>query len=304
MNVFAGIDGGQTSSGAVLADARGTVLARVSGPPADLVGQARDAARQAGVLDALLAAALARAGLPDDTAFASVVAALSGYDEGESIPPTLHARAGTFRFVHDTLAAHAGAFDGAPGIVVMAGTGSVAYGVAPDGTSVRTGGWGFLFGDEGSAFWLGRLALRKAMRAEDRGAPAAPRGQALLAALELPSLRAVQHAFAHGELTRPQIAALAPLALEDSALCEKAAEKLADLAALVARRLDDKRLAVAGCGGLFGGSAALRRAWTARVEAALPKATVVEPRFDAVLGALRLAYRGAGLTPELAEPAP
>jgi glucosamine kinase len=300
--IFAGIDGGQSSSGAVLGDERGTVLARVSGPPADLVGEARDAARQAGVLDALLAAALARAGLPDDTAFAAVVAGLSGFDEGESIPPILHARAGTFRFVHDTLAAHAGAFDGAPGIVVIAGTGSVAYGLARDGSSLRAGGWGFLFGDEGSAFWLGRLALRKAMRAEDRGGRDVRRGQALLAALGLPTLRAVQHAFAHGELTRPQIAALAPLALEDRALREKAAEALAGLAALAARRLAAKRPAIAGSGGLFAGSAALRRAWAARVEAELPKATVVEPRFDAVFGALRLAYRGAGLAPEIREP--
>jgi N-acetylglucosamine kinase-like BadF-type ATPase len=304
VKIFAGIDGGQSSSGAVLGDEGGTVLARVSGPPADLVGEARDAARQAGVLDALLAGALARAGLPDNTEFAAVVVALSGYDEGESIPPTLHARAGSFRFVHDTLAAHAGAFDGAPGIVVIAGTGSVALGIAPDGTSVRAGGWGFLFGDEGSAFWLGRMALRKAMRAEDRGARHAHRRQALLATLDLPTLRAVQHAFAHGELTRPQIAALAPLALEDRALCKKAAGELATLAAQVARRLGVKRCPVAGSGGLFAGSSALRRAWAAKVEAALPKATVVEPRFDEVLGALRLAYRGAGLAPELREPTP
>jgi glucosamine kinase len=304
VNVFAGIDGGQTSSSAVLGDESGSVLARVAGPPADLVGEARASRRQAGVLEGLLADALARAGLPAGTSFASVVAALSGYDEGESNAPALNVAAGAVRFVHDTLAAHAAAFDGAPGIVVIAGTGSVAYGVAPDGTRLRVGGWGFLFGDEGSAFWLGRHALSKAMRAEDAGTLEGRRSQAILAELNLATLRAVQHAFAHGEIVRPQIAALAPLALEDASLLEKAAEKLAELAALVAHRLGGERWAVCGAGGLFAASPALRRTWLRKVEAVLPKATVVEARDDAALGALRLAYRAAGIAPALRESAP
>ncbi len=299
MKIFAGIDGGQSSSSAVLGDESGAVLARVSGPPADLVGETRDSRRQAGVLEALLAGALVRAGLAADTRFASVVAAISGYDEGESPAPSLAVAADSLRFVHDTVAAHAGAFDGGPGIVVIAGTGSVAYGVATDGTRLRVGGWGYLFGDEGSAFWLGRRAIRDAMRAEDAGELDGRRAEAILAALGLPTLRAVQHAFAHGELTRPKVAALASLALEEARRRERAAERLARLAALTARRLGGRRWTVAGTGGLFSASPPLRRTFARKVEAALPKATVVPPRYDAVLGALRLAYDDAGVEPGL-----
>ncbi len=299
MRIFAGIDGGQSSSSAVLGDESGAVLARVTGPPADLVGEARDSRRQAGVLEALLADALMRAALPSDTRFASVVAAISGYDEGESTAPVLGVGTDSLRFVHDTVAAHAGAFDGGQGIVVVEGTGSVAYGVAPDGTKLRVGGWGYLFGDEGSAFWLGRRTIRDAMRGEDAGDLDGRRADEILATLGLPTLRAVQHAFAHGELTRPKIAALAPLALEDVRLRERAAERLGRLAALAARRLGGRRWTVAGTGGLFSASAPLRRAFARKVEAALPKAAVVPPRYDPVLGALRLAYDDAGVEPGL-----
>ena len=304
MKIFAGIDGGQSSSSAVLGDESGAVLVRVTGPPADLVGEARDSRRQAGVLEALLADALARVGLARDTRFASLVASISGYDEGESVPPRLAVEADSLRFVHDTVAAHAGAFDGGPGIVVVAGTGSVAYGVAADGTKLRVGGWGYLFGDEGSAFWLGRRAIRDAMRAEDAGELDGRRAQAVLTALGLPTLRAVQHAFAHGELTRPKVAALGPLVLEDARMRERAAQRLAGLAALAAQRLGGRRWTVAGAGGLFAASAPLRRAFARKVEALLPKASVVPPRYDPVLGALRLAYDEAGVEPGLRDSAP
>ncbi len=311
MRLFAGIDGGQSSSVAVLGDEDGVLLARVSGAPADLVGEARASARQSDALEALLAKALARAGAASDAQFEAIVAGVSGYDAGESPPPALRVAAKSVRFVHDTVSAQAGAFGGGPGIVVIAGTGSVAYGVAPDGSSVRVGGWGYLFGDEGSAFWLGRRALRDAMRREDGAAndeDAAANGiarrDALLAALHMPSLRAVQHAFAHGELTRPQIAALAPLALDDARLRERAARHLAELALIVARRLGGKgRWSIAGSGGLFA-SELLRRAWERRVRKELPKARIVEPRYDAALGALQLAYRSAGLSPALADIVP
>ncbi len=71
--------------------------------------------------------------------------------------------------LHDTPIAHAGALAGRPGIVVIAGTGSVVYGRKEDGSSSTLGGWGYLFGDEGSAFAIARDALATLMRAHDDG---------------------------------------------------------------------------------------------------------------------------------------
>ena len=72
--------------------------------------------------------------------------------------------------MNDVEAAFVGAFAGRPGVLLLAGTGSMAWG--SDGTrQVRTGGWGEGFGDEGSAYWIGRRALGLASQALDGGTP-------------------------------------------------------------------------------------------------------------------------------------
>ena len=109
--------------------------------------------------------ALQSAGLAPETHFASIVAGVSGY-EGRIFGQAPDLRATRFVMMHDAPVAHAGALGGEPGVVVIAGTGSVVYGT--DALRGRTiGGWGYLFGDEGSAFWLVREALAIMMHAED-----------------------------------------------------------------------------------------------------------------------------------------
>ena len=61
-----------------------------------------------------------------------------------------------------------------PGVVIVAGTGSIAYGRNARGEAARAGGWGYVLGDEGSGYWIGRLALRAVVRqADGRGAATA-----------------------------------------------------------------------------------------------------------------------------------
>ena len=60
------------------------------------------------------------------------------------------------------------AFGTGPGVIVIAGTGSIAYGRDHAGNTARAGGWGFAIGDEGSAHWIGREAVRAVLRAFDR----------------------------------------------------------------------------------------------------------------------------------------
>ncbi len=64
----------------------------------------------------------------------------------------------------DAAATLHGAFDGEPGIIVIAGTGSIAFAKTPDGKTLRCGGWGYLLGDEGSGYDLGRQALIHALK--------------------------------------------------------------------------------------------------------------------------------------------
>jgi N-acetylglucosamine kinase-like BadF-type ATPase len=73
---------------------------------------------------------------------------------------------------NDALVALVAGAGHAPGIVIIAGTGSIAYGHDGKGTAARAGGWGYVLGDEGSGYWIGRLALRAVVRqADGRGRP-------------------------------------------------------------------------------------------------------------------------------------
>jgi N-acetylglucosamine kinase-like BadF-type ATPase len=73
--------------------------------------------------------------------------------------------------VNDALVALEAGLPGSPGVVIIAGTGSIAYGRSRDGRAARAGGWGYLLGDEGSGFWLGRQALRAVVRSADGRGP-------------------------------------------------------------------------------------------------------------------------------------
>jgi N-acetylglucosamine kinase-like BadF-type ATPase len=298
MRLFAGIDGGQSSTIACIGD-ESNVLARGAGPPADLVGEPRDSPRRREALESALDAALASAGLPPETRFASIVAGLSGYDAGFAPHLDLGARAERVRVVHDSEIAHAGALDGEAGIVVIAGTGSVALGNAETGEPfVRAGGWGYFFGDEGSALWVARVALRRAMSRSDRGEASLLRDRAL-AFYGTHSLRALQHAFAHGELTRP---ALASFARDVLAAAEEgdhdardvraaAAGELADLAATVERHFPRAAMClVSYAGGLFA-DAPFAEAFGDALQRALPQAELFDPAHEPAEGALLLARR-------------
>jgi N-acetylglucosamine kinase-like BadF-type ATPase len=302
---FAGVDGGQSSSELILANEDGTRAIRVKGPPCDLVGEAPGSRRRAQAIDGMLTTAWGQAGLSGEPNVRALVAGLSGYDGYEIEAALPESAIDRLRFVHDSEIAHAGALDGEPGIVVIAGTGSVALATDGVGRSLRAGGWGSTFGDEGSAFWLGRRAIARAMRARDRGS-FAPRGEDALVALVrehfgVRSLREIQHRFASGALSRPAIAEFAMTLVRVREECEAAAELVDDavrqLAELVrvadARLAPERPRAVSYAGGLFA-EAAIRERFTRALGGT--DFNVRTPRRTPVEGALLLAYReGASL---------
>jgi glucosamine kinase len=190
----------------------------------------------------------------------------------------------------DTEAALAGAFAGRPGIVVIAGTGSGAAGRDAAGRTVRVGGHGFLLGDEGGGYWIGREAVRAALRAADGTGPPTALIDVVRAAFDtLTGAETLVHQRPTDRqlLSRlvPQIAAAADGATGGDAVATgilaEAAAHLAELAAAVRARLDD--LPVAGVGGIFA-CAPVAAAFTAATGARRP----VEPP---ELGALRLLDR-------------
>jgi N-acetylglucosamine kinase-like BadF-type ATPase len=196
----------------------------------------------------------------------------------------------------DMVIALAGAFGNGPGVVTIAGTGSIAYGRDASGMTARAGGWGFAISDEGSGQWVGRMAVNRALQAFDEGK------QSPL----LDSLVRAWPATSRDELvilansTHPDFSKLFPavLAAADGgdesarAVLFQAGIELANLASRVMRRLSQANEglpALAMAGGVFRQSALVRQAFYNQVRAEFPtvvvNSTVVEP----VLGALELA---------------
>ena len=154
----------------------------------------------------------------------------------------------------DADAARHGAFLGAPGIVVIAGTGSVALGW--DGERFAyAGGHGFLLGDEGSAYWIGREAVRAALRFEEQVGGSELMYQTVTRAtapdLEVLVSDVNAHPADRGRLAMlaPAVTALAGDDTEAQRIVRCAAEHLAALAESIRRRL--RPLPVAGAGGVF-----------------------------------------------------
>jgi glucosamine kinase len=135
------------------------------------------------------------------------------------------------RVVHDALVALVAGAPSGIGIVVVAGTGSIAYGVDPDGETARSGGWGYLLGDEGSAFWLGHYAVRHAIRAADGRGVATTLYPLICEKLGVSEPTELVKWFYDQELSRNRVADLASLVETASADGDEVAETLMDQAA-------------------------------------------------------------------------
>src|SRR5215470_6596200 len=151
-----GIDVGGSGTRVILLR-YGTVTARPDGPPMNALLTEGYAAQLSQIIEAA-----------DATAAGIGMAGVRLPSRARDLGETLTRQTG--RPVHvtsDADSARAGAFLGAPGVVVIAGTGSMASGWDGE-SSARAGGHGFLLGDEGSAYWIGRAAVRAALRWHDQ----------------------------------------------------------------------------------------------------------------------------------------
>jgi N-acetylglucosamine kinase-like BadF-type ATPase len=298
VSVCIGIDGGGSGSRAVAVDRAGRVIARERGPETRV--RSGDPAAGAAALVALATRVLEEAGAaPPAASLCCALAGAGGEPERAALTAAL-ADTGIAHRVHvvsDAEAALHDAFGDGPGIVLIAGTGSVAWGRSADGRVARAGGWGKLLDDEGSGYGLGLAALRAVLRAHDgRGRPTVLTG-ALLRETGLPDAPdLVRWADA---ADKARIAALAPAVLAaadrgDAAagrLVEEAAAALAELALALHRTLGpwDTAPAVALAGGLVEPGAGMREAAARALAGAALPFQVLRMAVDAARGAALLA---------------
>jgi N-acetylglucosamine kinase-like BadF-type ATPase len=209
---------------------------------------------------------------------------------------------GEIEVVGDMVIAMQAAFGSKPGVIVIAGTGSIAYGRSKEGQTARAGGWGFAISDEGSGQWIGRNAVSGVMRAQDED-EAAPTGLAL-------SILHAWHLQTLDELVRSANASPSPdfsnlfphvLAAADAGdpiartVLTQAGAELAGLAKIVISRLfeESPSVQVAMAGGVFRNAALVRNVFYNSLRSEYPQAVVGATVIEPVKGALELARRGA-----------
>jgi len=235
-----GIDAGGTKTVGLLADESGKVLSKAISGSANLLVKGELAVEKVifDVIESLEA--------PEPLAALCLGIAGVGRLGADQVIRDVLRRLGQrqpVRVVNDALVALVAGAPSGVGIVVVAGTGSIAYGVDPGRHEARSGGWGYLLGDEGSAFWLGHYAVRHAIRAADGRGVATTLYPLICDKLGVSEPTELVDWFYDQELSRNRVADLASLVETASADGDEAAENLMDQAA---KHLTKAARAVAG----------------------------------------------------------
>ncbi len=294
MALIVGVDAGGTKTQGVVADESGHILksARAGGANLHVHGELAVEKVLAELLDELC---------PDERPEALCLG-MAGVDRpGEDVVVRSLLRRLGFRgnaiVVNDAVVAIAAGAKNRVGVVVIAGTGSIAYGIDPTGRTARAGGLGPLLADEGSGGWVGHKALLAAVRAtEGRGEPTLL-AEAIFGRLGVKMLSDLPGLAYGAGLTRERLAELAPVVVSlaqagdsvASRILDEAATELASTAVSVARQLNFSGASypLIFSGGLFTGVPALVDAVAQR--AALPGAIPCRLKREPVEGALSMA---------------
>lgn len=217
---------------------------------------------------------------------------LTGYLEGDSRIPALVDEEVRRYFpqlerictIPDYIGNWTAATMGKPGIVIISGGGTVAYGRDVSGASLRIGGWGHLLGDEGSGYWIGLQAIKTALQAQTGTAPGTALTGQIMERLRVKNERELLHKVYSGQLPDAEVASLVPLICSLSLAGDEAAAQILDeaaahlvkLAVAMSRRLGILPIYLSG--GVFQAPAMLERfkqllaatAYTVEVVAAHP----------------------------------
>lgn len=295
-----GIDAGGTKTVCYLADAEGRIIGEGRGGGANL--QAHGELEVEKVLHAVIDQAIGdRAILPS-----AVCLGVAGVDrpEDDRIVRGIMRRLGYKNHalvVNDALVALVAGLGDEPGVVLIAGTGSIAYGVNASGVAARSGGWGFVLGDEGSGYWIGRQALAAVVRDADGRGPHTDLTPLVLEHFNLPRVDGLVREVYDRGLQRQAIAAIGVVVERARAggdivaaeILTKAGEELTRAAASVISRLEMRghTFGTVLAGGMFRVIPWLAEDVTERLAEVAPRTTVKELDVEPAVGAVRLAVR-------------
>lgn len=304
LKVILAIDGGGSRTRCLAIDRSGRVLGGAETGPSNHLLVSGEIVRES--LTAAINKTLTSCGLNGE-AVACVSAGLAGVDFDGAGAPEMESLLHDLGFNNpvvngDMIIAHAGALQMKPGVVALAGTGSVILGVGANGERVKIGGWGPVYGDEGSAYRIGEMALRAAAQAYDGRGPSTTLINALPRALELSDFReTVTRVYVEGMEPR-QIAALARVAYEVAETGDEvarnlfidAADELVESVVAAIRQLALTEVLVSYQGSVLELCHLLRDRFVARLKQRIARATVVAPEFEPVIGSYLLGCKAIG----------
>jgi N-acetylglucosamine kinase-like BadF-type ATPase len=307
------VDGGQTSTKALLATRDGRIVASGRGGPSDHFHSAGGVERNRAAIHGAIRAELEVAGASADDVDA-IVLGLTG------VPPEGEPRKIVFQIVGEivqprsvTLVADYvtnlnGASAGHPGVVLIAGGGAIGFGITADGRTGIAGGYGYLLGDEGSAFKIGIAAIRAATFDDDlRGGPTMLKGL-VCDYFKIDSIRMVTQVVYKAGFSRDRISLLAPsvarAAEEGDAEAIKiltdAGHSLGLVGLGVIRQLfkPGEPVEVFRTGGVFNIGDPVIGELDRTLGQGWPGAVSRAPRFPPAVGGLILAARSLGIQPD------
>lgn len=209
--------------------------------------------------------------------------------------------AGKISVDSDAIVALAGAFGTAPGIIIISGTGSICFGKNSEGKVVRSGGWGYLLGDEGSGYFIGREAIIAALKDFDgRGEKTLLRSD-LERHFKLDTIDQIIPSVYQNKIDRATIADVAPIVFEQAnrgdviaeEIIRQAGRELGTLAKAVAQRLNfaNEELKVALIGSIFKQKDMLLNEISKELYEISWNIEISEPMFDPDCGAALLALQ-------------
>jgi N-acetylglucosamine kinase-like BadF-type ATPase len=298
---FLGIDGGGTKTQAVVIDSSNQVLGEGNSGASNPLRVGIDQAMENIVLAA--AEAAGRAGLRIDEVTSAVVA-LAGISHPihfHAVKQALDRALGVkdLDLVTDAQAALVGALDGQPGVVIIAGTGSIALGVNRAGETARSGGWGPELSDEGSGYDIARRALRAVAAEFDGRSQSTKLSELIFKRLGVETAADLPGVIYSSNRDPVEIASLAELVTEAAdngdavalSILSAAGEELGHLAVSVIERLRMAACAfrIALVGSVFKAGDHLTASLKERVLAIAPNAEFGPPLFPPTVGAARLA---------------
>jgi len=300
-----GVDAGGTKTTCLLASELGDVLGKGAAGPANPHTVGVTQTHRA--IQASIRQAMSRTGVHCvDVAYLGV-AGVDRTAERKAVSAIVK-KLGVAKRFHvdsDALIALAGGTVCRPGVALISGTGSIAFGINSRGQRARAGGWGPVLGDEGSGYDIGRKALMAVMRSCDGRGPQTSLARRVLRHLKLNHPEQLIGYVYGAAMEVPRIAELASIVLDESKrgdpvsqrIVEDATKELTEAALSVIEKLRMEKgpVEVVVCGGAFEYCDILQNSVKTTLQRALPRATLIRPRFDPAVGAVLLGLKSLGV---------